>query len=202
MARVDQNPTRHDRAFADEDTWPELESDRLLMVLHIDARHRTSLARKEVDPVRRDRIVDSATETLLSRMHEDPPECPRAWYAAVVHNLWRSSRHLPRHPKPQMYDESSATSDLRTSAQDSLGILDGRSSPATNRQQQRQWLDTVLASPVNILTLRQRRIVHAMLNEPSGHRAAEAAGETRRDIARALPGIAKRIIRVWNREHG
>lgn len=78
------------------DVWPASQAASLELVVALDAEYRTRLQRLEPDPVRRERIVDAATDATLSRLTTGRPTHPRAWYAAVIGNLWRSKKHIPR----------------------------------------------------------------------------------------------------------
>jgi DNA-directed RNA polymerase specialized sigma24 family protein len=156
--------------------------------LLLELRERSSgwLRSRDVDCVRRHRILDAAVDRLWKRLRQGrPPGCPRAWFQRCVGNLWRSSRYQPRHP-PTLSLESLI---------DAVPLARTGSAPGDPPREHvlATWLREHAATIHGLLSHRQIRIFESCLEGRSSRSAAADLGEQPANFTRAVEQVGRRI---------
>jgi hypothetical protein len=122
---------------------------------------------------------------LLRRIEVgDPPMRPKAWFGKVAQNLWKSSKHIPRHGQHYLQMSLGSTHDLTIeyhAIQPPVGAaLHG-------------WLHDNQAILQAELSSRKRRVLEACLHSTTDSGAARRVGEAPANFRRARKELGRKI---------
>jgi hypothetical protein len=132
-----------------------------------------------LDGLDADVCVDRAIDRLRDRLEKSPPAHPLAWLTRVVQNAVKKRLQRPFPVRTSQATVDAAACELPTTAD--------------LAHQRVEWLRDLAAAEASVLTKRQHGALRALLASPSIRAAASSAGLQKRDLARVMQGIVRRL---------